>query len=384
MQRNSRERWLNVRILAIDHSAELGGAELSLLNMSRELGADMRVLLFEDGPFAQKLAAQRTDYEIVDLNEQLGRHLRSQGRSILRPSMHRVLAEMRRAILAAAVDHNADALFFNSLRATVLASFVSWPRGLARLVAVRDGLCPPYLSPGRSALSQVSVNRLATHIFTNSKWTRSQLRTCRQSSVLFPFISRDLFEQPLTVSDDQPDVVRVLLLGRFAPWKGQLLGLQAAELMPEELSWSLTLAGGAWFSESEYYREVVEYAKTIPHVSVAFPGHVDDIVSLIDEHDIVLHTSTVPEPFGQVIAQGMARGRTVIAADAGGPAEVIEPGRTGLIYRMGSARALATALAVASRDSQLRSQIGAQARTASLEFHPSRTAARFRTLARPS
>jgi glycosyltransferase involved in cell wall biosynthesis len=352
--------------------------------MARELGSDMRVVLFEDGPFAEKLAAQGTQYDVADLNEQLGSHLRHRGRSALRLSKFRLLAEMRRTILDVATKHAADALFFNSLRATVLASFVSWPRGLDRLVAVRDGLCPPYLSLGKSTLSQLSVNRLATHIVTNSQWTRRQLQTFRQSSVLTPFIARELFEKPLTPVEDQPDVVRVLLLGRFAPWKGQHLALRAAELLPRGLPWSLTLAGGAWFSESKYYQEVMEYAKGLPHVSVTFPGHVDDIVNLIDDHDIVLHTSTVPEPFGQVVAQGMARGRMVIAADAGGPAEVIAPGRTGLLYKMGDARALATALSAAIQDGRLRARIGADARTASLKFHPSRTAARFRALVGPS
>ena len=40
----------------------------------------------------------------------------------------------------------------------------------------------------------------------------------------------------------------------------------------------------------------------------------------------------MPEPFGQVIVQGMARGRIVVAADSGGPAEVItvRPGRPAL------------------------------------------------------
>ena len=41
----------------------------------------------------------------------------------------------------------------------------------------------------------------------------------------------------------------------------------------------------------------------------------------------------MPEPFGQVVLEGMAAGLAVIAPDEGGPAAVVADGQTGRLFR---------------------------------------------------
>ena len=108
------------------------------------------------------------------------------------------------------------------------------------------------------------------------------------------------------------------------------------------------------------------------------PGHVDEVVELIDRHDVLLHTSLLPEPFGQVVVQGMARGRIVVAADSGGPAEVITSGGDGLLYRTGEQADLTRTLErVAAGDPQL-AAIRRNAVDTAHDYHPKRTAERLR------
>jgi glycosyltransferase involved in cell wall biosynthesis len=57
-----------------------------------------------------------------------------------------------------------------------------------------------------------------------------------------------------------------------------------------------------------------------------------------------VHASRVPEPFGQVIIEGLAAELPVVATDGGGAREIIQSGTTGLLVPMGDARALADAL----------------------------------------
>lgn len=38
---------------------------------------------------------------------------------------------------------------------------------------------------------------------------------------------------------------------------------------------------------------------------------------MIGQLDILVHSSVIPEPFEQVVAEGMAAGRAVIATDGG-------------------------------------------------------------------
>jgi glycosyltransferase involved in cell wall biosynthesis len=60
--------------------------------------------------------------------------------------------------------------------------------------------------------------------------------------------------------------------------------------------------------------------------------------------DMLVHASTIPEPFGQVILEGMAAGVPVVAADAGGPAELVNHDVNGVLYPMGDQSALAGAM----------------------------------------
>ena len=59
---------------------------------------------------------------------------------------------------------------------------------------------------------------------------------------------------------------------------------------------------------------------------------------------MIVHTSTAPEPFGRVIVEGMLAGRPVIASDAGGAAEIVENGDSGLLTPPGDPTLLAGAL----------------------------------------
>jgi glycosyltransferase involved in cell wall biosynthesis len=64
----------------------------------------------------------------------------------------------------------------------------------------------------------------------------------------------------------------------------------------------------------------------------------------------------------------MAAGLPVVAADAGGPREIIEDGVDGLLFEPGSAPALATQLRRLSEDRALRERLGRAARTTAEVF----------------
>ena len=65
------------------------------------------------------------------------------------------------------------------------------------------------------------------------------------------------------------------------------------------------------------------FANGLPHYGHLLTGFVKDSAAALRALDVVVHGSTAPEPFGLVIAEAMACGRTVIVSDSGGVAEVI-------------------------------------------------------------
>ena len=121
----------------------------------------------------------------------------------------------------------------------------------------------------------------------------------------------------------------VVLVGLIRAWKGQAVALDAlARLSPEERQkLRLWIVGGVSESEREYRNTLSQkVADAGLGDTVTFLGHRFDVSRLMAAADVVLHASTIPEPFGLVVLEGLALGKVVIASQLGGPAEVLSPG----------------------------------------------------------
>ena len=109
---------------------------------------------------------------------------------------------------------------------------------------------------------------------------------------------------------------------------------------------------------------------------VGFTGFLDRPAEAVRALDVVVHASTRPEPFGLVIAEGMACGRAVIVSQAGGAAELIEADVNALGHAPGDAARLAEHIARLASDRSWRARRGAAARaTAEQRFDRARLAA---------
>ena len=93
------------------------------------------------------------------------------------------------------------------------------------------------------------------------------------------------------------------------------------------------LVGSAMFGEEEYEQQLIDLVGQLGISDrVDFCGFVHDVPKFLMDVDILVHASVIPEPFGQVVVEGMAAGLAVVASDAGGPAEVITHEVDGLLY----------------------------------------------------
>lgn len=99
---------------------------------------------------------------------------------------------------------------------------------------------------------------------------------------------------------------------------------------------------------------------------VAFTGFVERTAPVLRALDIVVHASTQPEPFGLAIAEAMACGCAVVVSDAGGAAEIIEPGHDALTHPPGDAAALGGVLRRLVTDASLRDRLGVAARASAV------------------
>jgi glycosyltransferase involved in cell wall biosynthesis len=72
----------------------------------------------------------------------------------------------------------------------------------------------------------------------------------------------------------------------------------------------------------------------------------------------VLAVPSYYEPFGMVILEGMLYGLPIVAAAVGGPSEILEHGRTGILCQPKDAESLGEAILKLVMDARLRWQIG--------------------------
>jgi glycosyltransferase involved in cell wall biosynthesis len=121
--------------------------------------------------------------------------------------------------------------------------------------------------------------------------------------------------------------------GTLLKWKGHDVFLKAARLVMDAVPKARAFVIGEVPDGTRQYRdELVKLSRELGIESrTVFTGFRKDIPEVIQLLDVVVHASVKPEPFGRVIAEGMAMGKPVVASMNGGPLEIIQDGRTGYL-----------------------------------------------------
>lgn len=178
-------------------------------------------------------------------------------------------------------------------------------------------------------------------------------------------------------------LVRVGLVATFGRWKGHDIFIDAIAQLPDRSRVRAYLIGGAVYETAGSQWSFAELRARVAAAgldgTVGFTGHVADVPAALRALDVVVHASSQPEPFGMVIAEGMASARPVVAVRAGGAAELFEDGIDAVGFAPGNAAELAGRIAALVGDAGARARLGAAARaTAAARFSPRRMATEFR------
>ena len=338
------------RILFVDHSGVMGGAEFSLLDIARHVDATGRVVLFEPGPFRDRLAAENIDVEILDAPQALLDVSRS---GTLLDDLRAVPGVARLAWTLGRRARDVDVLYANSQKAMVVAALASaWTRR-PLIWHLRDLLTDDHFSALHRRLVTRVANTFATRVIANSHATADAFSASGGTapvSVVWNGIDPAPFEaaHPSDAARTRrelgvTDAPLIGVFSRLARWKGQHVLLQALRRLPEAHA---LVVGDALFPDDNAYK--VELKAQIQRLGLAprvhFLGFRDDVPRLMTAVDVVAHTSVAPEPFGRVVVEGMLAQRPVVATNTGGVPEIIDDSRTGWLVPPADPDALADAL----------------------------------------
>ncbi len=330
------------RVLFLNHSATMGGAEFCLLDIAASLRESSLVALLEDGPFRPRLEAAGVPVRVVESG---ALHQVRRGSTI--PSVSAVTSVWRAARQVERLARSFDVIHANSQKALVVGSLAARWSGKPLVWHLHDIIEPPAFSRLNIAVDVWLANHRADRVLAVSRATADAF--VRQGGqrdrvhVVYNGIDTAPFDKP----DDGPAVERptgsegLPLIGcfsRLAPWKGQHVLIEAAVGLPGV---HVLLVGGALFGEHAYETELrrLVHARGLAK-RVHFLGQRDDVAALMRAVDFVVHPSTSPEPFARTLIEAMLAGHAPIASECGGVPELIESERTGYLFPPGDVRAL--------------------------------------------
>jgi glycosyltransferase involved in cell wall biosynthesis len=359
-----------LRVVYLDHVARLSGGEIALLRLLPHLQhVHAHVILAEEGLLAERLQQAGISVEVLELA--------ASARDVRRDAVRLGGASPRAALQTLA--HAArlarrlrqlqpDLVHTNSLKSGVYGSLAAKAAGVPLVWHLRDRIADDYIPRAAVRAMRGFIAGVADGVIANSTATLETLpsRTRPRAWVIPDSVAAST--HPHTPGTGPATFG---MLGRIAPWKGQDLFLRAFAAAFGAGDERAVIVGTPMFGEEAYEQQLRDLVAQLGLAGrVEFRGFREDVWRELASFDVLVHASIIPEPFGQVVLEGMAAGLAVIAPDEGGPAAVLADGQTGRLFRSRDPDSLAAAMAALCADAAERRRLGSAAQRAAEDYRP--------------
>lgn len=340
---------MSPRILFVNHTGELGGAELTLLPVAHRYRDRCAVVLLKDGPLRGRMTQLGVTVMLLPGGEGMLGVKRQGGALRALASVPAVLGTVRRL---GRLARTFDVIYANTQKSAVVSFLAGKLTGTPVVWYLHDIMTEQHFA-GIQRKAAIGLANWAAHsVICNSAASRDAFVACggdpKRVTVAPAGVDPHLFDE---VPGSNTDAIRreihvgdaplVGMFGRLAAWKGQHVLIDA---LPEMEGVHAVFVGDALFGEERYRDEIQAYARTLGVGGrVHWLGFRDDVPLLMRSCDLVVHASVSPEPFGRVIVEAMMARRPVIASAHGASAELLGPEYPFLVPP-GDAAALAEAV----------------------------------------
>lgn len=164
--------------------------------------------------------------------------------------------------------------------------------------------------------------------------------------------------------------LQIAFAGLLMPYKGAHVLVNAlAHLARAGIDFECTLAGDT--TRPEYLESMRAVAKEHGFLDrLHFPGFFGkaELAALYARSNVLVFPSVFEEPFGKTQIEAMAAGLLVISSGSGGASEIVEHGKTGLLFKGGDALALAERLAAVQQNPAAAEKIALAGQARAFEF----------------
>jgi glycosyltransferase involved in cell wall biosynthesis len=366
------------RVVYLDHVARLSGGEIALARALPALldRVEPHVILGEDGPLVDRLRQDKINVEVIPMPT-AAREVRKDDvrprslgwRSVAASVSYVWRLRQRLRVIRPDLVHT------NSLKSALYGGVAGRLAGIPVIWHIRDRISPDYLPPAAVRLVRMAARILPSAVITNSHTTLETLPGLHKGFVVANAVVYDPIGETPVENRTEGRVYRVAVLGRLASWKGQNVFLDAFARAFPDGDCEAWIIGSAMFGEDDFVASLHAQAQRLGvSQRVVFRGFQEDVWSELAQIDVLVHCSLTPEPFGQVVVEGMAAGVPVIASAAGGPTEIISNHVDGILTPPGDVAALAAAMRRLRDDASLCRTLVTEGRKTAFRYSPKRTA----------
>ncbi|ODS36576.1 MAG: hypothetical protein A7315_01855 [Candidatus Altiarchaeales archaeon WOR_SM1_79] len=355
------------KILYLNPSSQLGGAEKSLLDLLRHLDKEKYHPIIScpgQGKFVGELVKMGVEIEIIPYHRGI-LDLSRKGNGLHLFTFPLFLWWLMPTVLALKnliKDKGVHLIVTNGIKCHFIGTVLSLITKKPLIWHVRD-----LITKGWVKWALRSMGRFFPHkIITNSNSVGRIFPGNERRETVYNGINLSLFrpglngEKARSMLNIGKDTKLIGTIGHFAPLKGyEELTEAMAEIVREGFNVKLAIVGEAIYKNSNSYKQkllsLVDSRGLKDRVILA--GFREDIPELLASFDIFVLPSR-SEGFGRVNLEAMAMGKPVVSTNVGGIPEVVLDGVTGILVTSGNSKALAHAIIRLINDSRLGKSMG--------------------------
>lgn len=365
------------RILFIDHHAELGGGEIALLEIIKNLDRDRfhpLALLGDEGPLRdelRKLNVEAIVDKLPDYFRQLDRdpEKRNKPSSFIKSAFR--LPFFIKNIKSVITEKNINIVYINSIKSSLYGIPAAKQTKCRIIWHLHDCLNRDFYSLLVIPLI-VFLTNMADKIICVSDTVKKYFIKAggnpKKAVIIYNGIDTERFNPDISAESVKKQLGLsggkiISMIGRLESWKGQRIFIKTAETICKNRGDIIFLiAGGPLFGFAEYEKELKATVEQLGlKDKVFFLGFRTDVENIYAASDVIVHCSTKPEPFGRDIIEAMACGKPVISTDLGAPKEIITE-QAGILMSPNNSNVLAENIMSLLGDSKRRERLGANAR----------------------
>jgi len=350
-----------IKILFLDHTPFIGGAQLSLIEHLKKINTDIFYPIVVCSKNAENIGLT----EIYKKNNIKYYYISFGQLKIYNPIAIFRLFKSVRELNGLINNENPDLIFSNTIRANIIGSLSAFFKNKKIIWFIQDYTFPKILFK----LFYFIPKKI--YFVSESVAAYYNVKLNKKNVVLY--IWRDMVEAIKKVSIDDIENNRKSLgngnklligyIGRLVDWKGPQVLIKAAEIFFKKqlFNFQILIIGDGKGQKESNEADLKEYVLKNNINNVSFLGFKNNIPLFMKSLDIFCLTSVEPEPYSSVVVEAMMAKVPVIGTNLGGTPEIVRPGETGLLVEPNNPEDLVNAILKLATDKKLAENISENA-----------------------